>query len=157
MVLTRDLCRYVRTPILTDTVAEYLISKGINFALPEDCAKAMLVFASDRSINGTFPHTLVTSSWEKGRVAYRDPGRALGVVSRQFKADGIMDLGLDDYPQGSTFADWQKTVLDTAGILVVSAVTIDCVTVGHMLTHSRSEHLIIRGALLCRKNRKDMQ
>lgn len=35
-----------------------------------------------------------------------------------------MDLGLDDYPQGSAFADWQKTVLDTAGILVVSVVII---------------------------------
>lgn len=60
-------------------------------------------------------------------------------MTRKFKPDGIMDLELDDYPQGSTFASWQKTVLDTAGILVVSVMIAICLVVSRKLTHSRSK------------------
>jgi hypothetical protein len=49
-------------------------------------------------------------------------GRGLGVVSRTHASAGYMDLDLDDYKEGSLFEEWQKIVLDTAGILVVSRV-----------------------------------
>jgi hypothetical protein len=51
--------RYVRTPILSQDIQDYLNSKGVEFALVEDSAKAMLNIASDVTINGRFdcvPH-----------------------------------------------------------------------------------------------------
>lgn len=44
--------RYIRTPILPQKVQDYLDGKGIGFALVEDCCKAMLLIASDTTING---------------------------------------------------------------------------------------------------------
>ncbi|KAF2484909.1 hypothetical protein BDY17DRAFT_93651 [Neohortaea acidophila] len=87
---------YIRTAALSQAVQDYLDGKGIGFALAEDSARAMLLIASDEKING----------------------RALGVVSRQQNKLGVIDLDLDDYPAGNMYNDWQKIVLDTAGILV---------------------------------------
>lgn len=47
-------------------------------------------------------------------------GRAIGVVSRQQDETGLIDVGLDDFPEDSPYHAWQQTVLDTVGILVVS-------------------------------------
>jgi hypothetical protein len=44
--------RYVRTPILPQPVQDFLDGKGVNFALVDDAARAMLLLASDRTING---------------------------------------------------------------------------------------------------------
>ncbi|OQU97178.1 hypothetical protein CLAIMM_03153 [Cladophialophora immunda] len=87
---------YIQTPILPQPVQDYLDGKGVGFALVEDCCKAMLIIASDKTING----------------------RAFGVVSRFHAAPGVMDLDLDDYKEGSLFAEWQKIVTETAVILV---------------------------------------
>ncbi|KAK5444212.1 hypothetical protein LTS15_010565 [Exophiala xenobiotica] len=89
---------YIQTPILPPKVQEYLIGNGVGFALVEDCCRAMLLIASDKSING----------------------RGLGVVSRSHFSAGYMDLDLDDYKKGTLFDEWQKIVLETAGILVSS-------------------------------------
>jgi hypothetical protein len=47
---------FVDTPILGENYApavkEMLQSKGLDFALPEDCAKAALRIATDGDING---------------------------------------------------------------------------------------------------------
>ena len=45
-------CRYIRTPIIGEEAQERLSSRGIEFALEEDAAKAMLKIASDTSVNG---------------------------------------------------------------------------------------------------------
>jgi len=61
----------------------------------------------------------VSQSQVSGRNGAKLPqGRALGVVSRQHAPEGYMDLDLDDYKSGSLYSDWQKIVMDTAGILV---------------------------------------
>ncbi|OAL34961.1 hypothetical protein AYO20_05676 [Fonsecaea nubica] len=86
---------YIRTPILSQKVQEFLDGKGVGFALVEDCCRAMLFIASDPTING----------------------RGIGVVSRQHAKEGYMDLDLDDYKAG-LYSEWQQIVLDTAGILV---------------------------------------
>lgn len=44
--------RYVRTPILSDTIIDYLEGKGVKFATVDDCASTMLRIASEPSING---------------------------------------------------------------------------------------------------------
>lgn len=44
--------RYVRTPILSNVIQEYLDGKGVGFALTEDACKAMLKIASDPLVNG---------------------------------------------------------------------------------------------------------
>lgn len=46
--------RYVRTPIVPEAAQEYLDQKGIEFALVEDCCQAMLLIASDATINGKY-------------------------------------------------------------------------------------------------------
>ncbi|KIW80819.1 hypothetical protein Z517_07436 [Fonsecaea pedrosoi CBS 271.37] len=86
---------YIRTPILSQKVQDFLDGKGVGFALVEDCCRAMLFIASDPTING----------------------RGIGVVSRQHAQEGYMDLDLDDYKAG-LYSEWQQVVLDTAGILV---------------------------------------
>ncbi|KAJ3530540.1 hypothetical protein NM208_g9282 [Fusarium decemcellulare] len=43
---------YVRTPILSDDVIDFLEGKGVKFATVDDCARAMLHIASDKTING---------------------------------------------------------------------------------------------------------
>lgn len=48
--------RYVRTPILSDKVVEYLESKGVKFATVDDCARAMLQLASRKEVNGESVH-----------------------------------------------------------------------------------------------------
>jgi hypothetical protein len=79
----------------------------------------MLLIASDKTTNGKrtvlvcIPSTIMTD---------HSIGRGLGVVSRSHASAGYMDLDLDDYKQDSLFQEWQKIVLDTAGILVVSEV-----------------------------------
>lgn len=40
---------------MSQEIQEALAGAGIDFALAEDCVKAMLLFASDKSINGTSP------------------------------------------------------------------------------------------------------
>ena len=42
-------------------------------------------------------------------------------MSHTHDPNGLLDLGLDDFPQGSLFLDWQRIVLETARILAVSA------------------------------------
>lgn len=49
-------------------------------------------------------------------------GRAIGVVSRQQDETGLIDVGLDDFPESSPYHAWQQTVLDTVGILVVGLI-----------------------------------
>lgn len=44
--------RYVRTPILSDAILEYLEGKGVKFATVDDCTSTMLRIASEPSING---------------------------------------------------------------------------------------------------------
>jgi NAD(P)-dependent dehydrogenase (short-subunit alcohol dehydrogenase family) len=44
---------YIRTLILAGPMGDYLASRGIEFALAEDAAKAVLRIASDQSVNGT--------------------------------------------------------------------------------------------------------
>ncbi|KAH8703862.1 short chain dehydrogenase reductase [Talaromyces proteolyticus] len=90
---------YVRTPILSKDIQDYLDGKGVGFALVEDSAKAMLKIASDASING----------------------RAFGIVSRKDAPEGYMDLDHDDYKDGDILKGWQEIVLDTAHRIVVSA------------------------------------
>lgn len=52
MSLTWLISRYVKTPILSKDIQDYLDGKGVSCALVEDCARAMLYIASDSSING---------------------------------------------------------------------------------------------------------
>ena len=44
--------RYVRTPILSDTVIEFLEGKGVKFATVDDCVQSMLRLGSEKDING---------------------------------------------------------------------------------------------------------
>lgn len=50
----KKLNRFIKTPIMSDKVIETLISKGINFAKAEDACKALLRFATDKSVNGMY-------------------------------------------------------------------------------------------------------
>ncbi|KAK9422985.1 putative Short chain dehydrogenase reductase [Seiridium unicorne] len=83
---------YVRTPILPDSVIEYLASKGVKFARVEDCARAMLNIVADEGING----------------------RSFGIVPREEAPEGYMDMNHDDYHEGDFLMDWQKIVLATS-------------------------------------------
>ncbi|KAK6078999.1 fungal specific transcription factor domain-containing protein [Seiridium cupressi] len=83
---------YVRTPILPDSVVEYLASKGVKFARVEDCARAMLNIVADEGING----------------------RSFGIVPREEAPEGYMDMNHDDYHEGDFLMDWQKIVLATS-------------------------------------------
>jgi hypothetical protein len=105
--------RYVRTPIFPAKVQKYLDGRGIGFALVEDCSQAMLLIAADRTINGKSAAPVMRASTDILG------GRALGVVSRQHNARGLMDLDLDDFKEGMLYHEWQEIVLDTAEILVV--------------------------------------
>ncbi|KAH8896921.1 short chain dehydrogenase reductase [Thozetella sp. PMI_491] len=87
---------YVRTPILSDKIIEYLESKGVKFATVEDCAKAMLKIGSDKLING----------------------RAFGIVPREEAPEGYMDMVHDDYQDGDFLKEWQEIVLATAQSIV---------------------------------------
>ncbi|KAF7557421.1 hypothetical protein G7Z17_g638 [Cylindrodendrum hubeiense] len=87
---------YVRTPILSDRIIQYLESKGVNFATVDDCARAMLHIASDKEING----------------------RAFGIVPREEAPEGYMDLEHDDYQEGDFLLGWQEIVLATAESIV---------------------------------------
>lgn len=110
--------RYIRTPILPPTVQEYLENKGVGFALVEDCCRAMLLIATDTTINGNLV-VIMIMYFSKPKTNL-PTGCALGVVSRSHAHEGYMDLNLDDYKPGSLYLDWQKIVLETARILVVS-------------------------------------
>lgn len=55
--------RYVRTPILSNKVIEYLESKGVNFATLDDCARAVIYIASRKEANGTLV-TQLAIVWE---------------------------------------------------------------------------------------------
>lgn len=98
MCETTDLLstRYVRTPILSDKVVEYLVSKGVKFARVEDCASAILMIASHQEIQG----------------------RSLGIVPREEAPEGYMDMAHDDYHGGDFLSSWQETVLATAESIV---------------------------------------
>ncbi|KAM6521738.1 hypothetical protein FALCPG4_011444 [Fusarium falciforme] len=87
---------YVKTPILSDTIIDYLQSKAVKFATVDDSTTAVLRIASDRTING----------------------RALGVVPREESPSGYMDLTHDDYQSGDFMKEWQEIVLDTAQSIV---------------------------------------
>ncbi|KAJ4244010.1 hypothetical protein NW762_014623 [Fusarium torreyae] len=83
---------YVKTPILSSRIIDYLVGKGVKFATVEDCCNAMLRIASDKTING----------------------RAFGVVPREESPSGYMDLDHDDYVSGDFMKGWEEIVLDTA-------------------------------------------
>ncbi|CAK7238081.1 hypothetical protein SEUCBS140593_010310 [Sporothrix eucalyptigena] len=87
---------YVRTPILSEKIIEYLEGKGVHFATVDDCARAMLNIASDTTIHG----------------------RAFGIVPRVEAPQGYMDLEHDDYQEGDFMKGWQETVLATAQSIV---------------------------------------
>lgn len=87
---------YVRTPILSAKVIEYLQGKGVKFATVDDCARAMLNIAADQSIHG----------------------RSFGIVPREEASQGYVDLEHDDYQDGDFMKEWQKTVLATAQSIV---------------------------------------
>ncbi|CAK7232063.1 hypothetical protein SCUCBS95973_008135 [Sporothrix curviconia] len=87
---------YVRTPILSDKVVEYVTSKGVKFATVADGVRAMLNIAADQSING----------------------RAIAIVPREEAPYGYMDLEHDDYEEGDVLKGWQETVLATAQSIV---------------------------------------
>lgn len=87
---------YVRTPILSPKVLEYLVSKGVKFATIDDCARAMLNIAADQSIHG----------------------RSFGIVPREEAPEGYVDLAHDDYQEGDIMKGWQETVLATAQSIV---------------------------------------
>jgi hypothetical protein len=74
-----------------------LQSGGLDFALPEDCAKAALRIATDCDINGK-------------RASLRDPvthpkmndiGRAFAIVPRQVMPEGYVDIDHDDAKEGT--------------------------------------------------------
>lgn len=44
---------YVKTPIMAPAILDYLDGVGIGFASTEDAARAMLLIATDKTINGT--------------------------------------------------------------------------------------------------------
>ncbi|KAF7541614.1 hypothetical protein G7054_g432 [Neopestalotiopsis clavispora] len=87
---------YVRTPILSDKVIEYLVSKGVNFARVEDCASAMLMLAARKEISG----------------------RSIGIVPREEAPEGYMDMIHDDYQEEDFLHNWQEIVLATAESIV---------------------------------------
>ncbi|KAF2020074.1 short chain dehydrogenase reductase [Aaosphaeria arxii CBS 175.79] len=87
---------YVRTPILSDVVVDFLQDKGVKFATIEDCANTMLRIASVKGTNG----------------------RAFGVVPKEECPSGCMDLRHDDYETGDFLKGWQEIVLDTAQSIV---------------------------------------
>lgn len=89
---------YVRTPILSQKVQEYLDGEGVGFAEVGDSARGMLFLASDKSVNG----------------------RGFAVVPRQWADMGFMDLDHDEYREGDPLKLWQKIALDTVEKLVVS-------------------------------------
>ena len=44
-------------------------------------------------------------------------GPTIGVVSQAHDATGYLDLGLDDYKQGTLIFEWQRIDLETARVL----------------------------------------
>lgn len=87
---------YVRTPILSAKIIDYLESKGVKFATVDDCARAMLNIAADPSIHG----------------------QSFGIVPRKEAPQGYVDLEHDDYQDGDFMKAWQETVLATAQSIV---------------------------------------
>lgn len=82
----------------------------------------MLLIASDKTTNGKRMILFCIFTIMTGHSI----GRGLGVVSRSHASAGYMDLDIDDYKEGSLFLQWQKIVLETAQILVVSQVITLC-------------------------------
>lgn len=60
--------RYVLTPIIPEPVQHYLKEQGVGFATTEDASKAMLLIASDPSINGVLPVTRAGHSTDSLQV-----------------------------------------------------------------------------------------
>jgi len=83
---------YTQTSIMSAAVIERLESKGVEFSLPEDCAKAMLRIATDQKING----------------------HSFAVVPRSGCERGFFDTGLDEQEEGSYWDGMQKAVLTAA-------------------------------------------
>lgn len=106
----------MRTPILTETVVEFLQGKGVRFANVDDCASAMLRIASEKSLNGK--RYLSTFSNHKLIACPFTTGKAFAVVPRDKSPSGYIDLGHDDYPPDDFLSGLQEVVLKTAQSIV---------------------------------------
>jgi hypothetical protein len=92
---------FVDTPILGEkyapAVRKMLQGIGVDFVLPEDCAKAALRIAADADINGKRAfHAKFTPRTKTSTI-----GRAFAIVPRQIKPEGYADIDHDDMKEGT--------------------------------------------------------
>ncbi|KAJ5135231.1 uncharacterized protein N7515_004509 [Penicillium bovifimosum] len=80
---------YIKTDIISDSVSERLVSKGVQYAEIEDAAESLMRIACDTSVCG----------------------RALAVVPRVWAPQGYLDVDHDDYRGDDMFVEWQELVL----------------------------------------------
>lgn len=83
---------FIATPIMTKESVSHIKGLGVEFALEEDAASAVVRVACDKHING----------------------RALGIVPRRQQKEGWIDLRHDDYKEGDFMVEWQEGVLRTS-------------------------------------------
>lgn len=97
---------YIATPLMSAKVVEHLkkdmAREGSDFAKVEDCAKAGLRLASDHSVNGMRPFSLV------GLGLLTNAGRSIFICPTTVDPNGYMDLNLDDFSEDSLMFKLQK-------------------------------------------------
>ncbi|KAJ5718368.1 hypothetical protein N7488_004014 [Penicillium malachiteum] len=84
---------YIKSAIRSAAYEAELISKGVEFALPEDVAMCMMKFATDRTING---HSLM-------------------VTPRTVAKEGFKDVDMDDHVDEGYFKRNQEVQLNIIG------------------------------------------
>jgi len=98
--MTNATTSFVDTPLLGEargaSLRKSLSAAGLDFALPEDCAKAAMRIATDTSINGKQPFPM---DLEYSYIHL--PGRALAIVPRQMVPTGYVDIQHDEPKEGS--------------------------------------------------------
>lgn len=82
---------YIKSAIRSAAYEAELVSKGVEFAPPEDVALCMMKLATDRTINGVF------FPMHPGWKTLTHTGHSLMITPRSVAKEGFMDVGSDDH------------------------------------------------------------
>jgi len=97
----------VDTGLIPPMFKTKLIDGGMEFAEIEDCVKAILKVATDKTVNGK-----PFASFNFRQDIDRSPGRSVGVVGKKRNAEGYMDLDCDDYQEDDTMYPFEQMALN---------------------------------------------
>jgi hypothetical protein len=99
--------RFIATSIVSDVVIQaikaQLDQRGQEFAQIDDAVKAVMRVAADKSINGK----LISPNMEKTLLS--STGRSLGVVPRNIRKEGFIDLEQDDRVEGTVLYELEAS------------------------------------------------